>query len=91
VSRGIAVRQSPRQIPAQAYIAGPDRESAAAPPRQCVGGNVRGSAALVGLGVADLRADPETALETLTCLLKTQEDRSRITREVAERLLGKVA
>jgi len=49
------------------------------------------AAALVGLGVADLRADPETALETLSCLLKTQEDRSRVTREVAERLLGKVA
>jgi hypothetical protein len=25
------------------------------------------------------------------CLLKTHEDRSRLTREVAERLLGKVA
>jgi hypothetical protein len=25
------------------------------------------------------------------CLLKTQEDRARLTREVSERLLGKVA
>jgi len=49
------------------------------------------AAALVGLGVGDLRADPDATLDTLICLLKTQEDRSRLTREVAERLLGKVA
>jgi hypothetical protein len=29
--------------------------------------------------------------ETLMCLLKTHEDRSRMTREVSDRLLGKVA
>ena len=29
--------------------------------------------------------------ETMICLLKTQEDRARLTREVSERLLGKVA
>jgi hypothetical protein len=29
--------------------------------------------------------------ETLACLLKTHEDRSRLTREVTDRLLGKVA
>jgi hypothetical protein len=27
----------------------------------------------------------------MMCLLKTREDRSRVTREVTERLLGKVA
>jgi MoxR-like ATPase len=49
------------------------------------------AAALVGLGVANLHDDPETVYETLRCLLKTQEDRARLTREVAARLLGKVA
>jgi MoxR-like ATPase len=49
------------------------------------------AAALVGLDVRDLKDTPETVHETLMCLLKTHEDRSRITREVAERLLGKVA
>ncbi len=34
---------------------------------------------------------PETVHETLMCLLKTHEDKSRVTREVSERLLGKVA
>jgi len=29
--------------------------------------------------------------ETLMCLLKTQEDKARLTREVSERLLGEVA
>jgi hypothetical protein len=29
--------------------------------------------------------------ETMLCLLKTREDRSGLTREVTERLLGKVA
>jgi MoxR-like ATPase len=49
------------------------------------------AAALVGLDVKDLRDRPETVHETLMCLLKTQEDRSRVTREVSERLLGRVA
>jgi MoxR-like ATPase len=49
------------------------------------------AAALVGLGVQNVHDDPETVYETLRCLLKTQEDRSRLTREVAARLLGKVA
>jgi MoxR-like ATPase len=49
------------------------------------------AAALVGLDVRDLRDDPETVHETLMCLLKTQEDRARVTREVSSRLLGKVA
>ena len=49
------------------------------------------AATLAGLAVHDLRQDPETVHETLICLLKTHEDRSRVTREVTDRLLGKVA
>jgi MoxR-like ATPase len=49
------------------------------------------AAALVGLGVDDLRAEPETVFETMLCLIKTAEDKSRMTREVTDRLLGKVA
>ena len=49
------------------------------------------AAALVGFGVQDLLEVPETVHETLMCLLKTHEDKSRMTREVSERLLGKVA
>ena len=49
------------------------------------------AATLAGLAVHDLRQEPEAVHETLMCLLKTHEDRSRITREVTERLLGKVA
>jgi MoxR-like ATPase len=49
------------------------------------------AATLAGLGVEDLRAAPELVFETLIALLKTQEDRARVTREVAERILGKVA
>src|SRR6266550_3811556 len=47
------------------------------------------AAALVGLDVRDLHDAPETVHETLMCLLKTHEDKSRVTREVSERLLGK--
>src|SRR6202045_1664384 len=49
------------------------------------------AAALVGLDVRDLHDSPETVHETLMCLLKTHEDKSRGTREGTERLLGKVA
>jgi MoxR-like ATPase len=49
------------------------------------------AATLTGLGVHELRQEPETVHETMICLLKTHEDRSRLTREVTERLLGKVA
>ena len=49
------------------------------------------AATLAGLGVHDLRQEPEAVQETLICLLKTQEDRARVTREVTDRLLGKVA
>ena len=49
------------------------------------------AATLAGLAVHDLRQEPEAVHETMMCLLKTHEDRSRITRELTERLLGKVA
>ncbi len=49
------------------------------------------AAALVGLDVRDLHDDPETVHDTLMCLLKTHEDKARVTSEVTERLLGKVA
>ncbi len=47
--------------------------------------------ALVGLDVRDLHDQPEIVHQTLMCLLKTHEDRTRMTREVAQRILGKVA
>jgi MoxR-like ATPase len=49
------------------------------------------AATLAGLGAHDLRQEPEAVYDTMICLLKTHEDRSRLTREVMERLLGKVA
>lgn len=49
------------------------------------------AAALVGLDVRDLHDSPETVHETLICLLKTHEDRARVTPEVTQRLLGRVA
>jgi MoxR-like ATPase len=49
------------------------------------------AAALVGLEVRDLHDDPETVHDTMMCLVKTQEDKSRVTREVSMRILGKVA
>jgi MoxR-like ATPase len=49
------------------------------------------AAALAGLGVCDLHASREAVYDTLMCLLKTHEDRSRLPAEVADRLLGKVA
>ncbi len=49
------------------------------------------AATLAGLGVHDLRQEPEAVYDTMICLLKTNEDRSAVTREVSDRLLGKVA
>jgi MoxR-like ATPase len=49
------------------------------------------AATLSGLDIHDLRQEPEVVHETMMCLLKTHEDRARITREVTDRLLGKVA
>jgi hypothetical protein len=45
----------------------------------------------VGLGVRNLRDDPEVLRETLICLIKTNQDRSRIAPEVIERLAAKTA
>src|SRR5215470_9572091 len=49
------------------------------------------AATLAGLAIHDLRQEPEVVHETLVCLIKTHEDRARLTREVTDRLLGKVA
>src|SRR5215471_16139160 len=49
------------------------------------------AATLAGLEIHDLRQEPEAIYETMICLLKTQEDQARVTREVSARLLGKVA
>src|SRR5262245_4394089 len=49
------------------------------------------AATLAGLGVHDLRQEPEVVHDTLICLLKTHEDRARLKREMTDRLLGKVA
>jgi MoxR-like ATPase len=49
------------------------------------------ASALIGLNVRDLHEAPERVHETFMCLLKTREDKARMTREVAQRLLGKVA
>ncbi len=49
------------------------------------------AATLAGLHIEDLRDAPEIVHETLICLLKTHEDRVRMTRETTERILGKVA
>jgi MoxR-like ATPase len=49
------------------------------------------AAALAGLGIKDLHQDPEAVHDTLICLLKTNEDQRRLTREVSDRLLGRVA
>jgi len=49
------------------------------------------AAILAGLEINDLRQEPGAVHETMICLLKTHEDRSRLSREVTDRLLGKVA
>jgi MoxR-like ATPase len=49
------------------------------------------AATLAGLDIHDLRQEPEAVYETMMCLIKTHEDKSRLTREVTDRLLGKVA
>src|SRR5215470_10546281 len=49
------------------------------------------AATVAGLEIHDLRQEPEAIYETMICLLKTQEDQARVTREVSARLLGKVA
>ena len=47
--------------------------------------------ALLGFGVRELGDDPQAVFDTLACVLKTNEDRARITREVMDRLVAKVA
>ncbi len=49
------------------------------------------TAALMGLGISDLRDDPRVIHESLLCLLKTREDQALIPLEVVERIAGKVA
>ncbi len=49
------------------------------------------AAALMGLGIADLTADPAALQHTLSTLLKTQSDRAHITPEVAGRIAGRAA
>jgi MoxR-like ATPase len=49
------------------------------------------AATLAGLGVAELSAEPEVVHATLVALLKTQEDRARVTPEVTSRLAGRAA
>ncbi len=49
------------------------------------------AAALVGLGTKKLHEQRELVFDTLVCVLKTREDQARITPEVTDRLLGKVA
>jgi MoxR-like ATPase len=49
------------------------------------------AAALIGIELADLHSEPELVFDTMMCLIKTQEDKSRFTPEVAQRILGKVA
>ena len=49
------------------------------------------AATLAGLGVGDLAASPEAVHMTLLALLKTHEDRARVTPEVTARLVGRAA
>ncbi len=49
------------------------------------------AAAISGLGLKDLSADPLTLQASLVCLLKTQSDQAAIPTEVAQRLVGKAA
>jgi MoxR-like ATPase len=49
------------------------------------------AATLAGLDIHDLQQQPEVVHETMICLVKTHEDRTRLAREVTDRLLGKVA
>lgn len=49
------------------------------------------AATLAGLDIRLLRDEPEAVFDTLMCLIKTAEDKARMTRQVSDRLLGKVA
>jgi MoxR-like ATPase len=56
-----------------------------------VGETIDWASALLGLGIDELRENPEAVHDTLMCLLKTAEDRASISLEVVQRLAGKVA
>ncbi len=49
------------------------------------------AAALIGIGQNDLQQDPSAVHDLLMTLLKTHEDQARLTHEVVERLIAKVA
>ena len=49
------------------------------------------AATLAGLDIRHLCDEPEMVHDTLACLIKTAEDKARMTRQVSERLLGMVA
>jgi len=49
------------------------------------------AAALAGLGINDLGADPEAVQATLVCLLKTRADQAAVPPEVAARIIGAAA
>ncbi|WP_299298167.1 MoxR family ATPase [uncultured Tateyamaria sp.] len=49
------------------------------------------AAALMGLSIADLTADPAVLQSTLTTLLKTKSDQAQITPEIAGRIAGRAA
>ncbi|POF30010.1 MoxR-like ATPase [Roseibium marinum] len=49
------------------------------------------AAALLGLGAKNLHDSRELVFDTLACVVKTREDRARVSPEVTDRLLGKVA
>ena len=59
--------------------------------RPGIGETIDWASALMGLGIDELREDPEAVHDTLMCLLKTAEDRAAISIEVVQRLAGKVA
>jgi hypothetical protein len=47
--------------------------------------------ALLGFGIGELGENAEAVFDTLACLLKTREDRTRIDRTVLARLTARVA
>ena len=49
------------------------------------------AASLVGLGLTRIEGASDAVLESLMCLVKTREDQGNLSREVAARLIGKVA
>ncbi|MGL4489370.1 MAG: AAA family ATPase [Rhizobiaceae bacterium] len=49
------------------------------------------AATLAGLNIRHLRDEPEAVYDTMMCLIKTAEDKSRMTQQVTDRLIGKVA